>query len=260
MTPATGNDRLRVWLNALLAPAMSVTTWVCFHLDADFRGSPLGEEASEHVVTPAGYAFSIWSLIYLGAVTYAAIQALPSRRTDPLFRSVGWFTAAAFLSVSVWLVLARFNLVWATVACIVAMLAVLAPVLWRVSRAGASRTDRVFVVFPLSVFAGWVTVATFANTAAGLKVSGWENAGLPEPAWAAVMVAAAGLVGAAVTLRTGNLAFAGTVAWAFVAIVVRNAGPHPGVAAAAVAMTAVVAAAVAYSRLPARPRPAVSAA
>jgi hypothetical protein len=251
-------DRLRVWLNLLLAPAMTAVTTLCFYLDADFRGSPLGEEASEHVVTPAGYAFSIWSLIYLGAVTYAVVQALPSRRTGPLYRGIGWWTASAFLGVCVWLVLARFGLVWATVACIVWILASLAPVLWRVSRADASAAEWVFVVFPLSVFAGWVTVATFANAAAGLKVSGWENVGLAEPAWAAAFVVAAGLIGAAVTLRTGgNLGFAATVVWAFVAIAARNRTAHPGVAATAVAMSAVVVAALVYARLPTR-QPAVA--
>lgn len=258
MTPASNDDRLRVPANLLLAPAMTATTLLCFYTGTGFRGSPLDEKATEHVVTPAGYAFTVWSLIYLGAVAYAAVQALPSRRTDPLFRGIGWWTASAFLGVCVWLVLARFNLVWWTVACIVWILASLAPVLSRVSRAAAGPIDRLFVVFPLSVFAGWVTVATFANMAAGLKVSGWENVGLAEPVWAAVFVAAAGLLAVAVTLYTGNLGFAAAVVWAFVAIAVRNAGPHPEVAATAAVMTANVVVAFACSRLARGEQPAVS--
>jgi hypothetical protein len=245
-------------MNLLLAPAMTATTLVCFYTDPKFRGSPLGAEASGHVVTPAGYAFSIWSLIYLGAVAYAVVQTLPSRRADPLFRAIGWWTASAFLAVSVWLVLARVGLVWWTVACIVWMLVSLAPVLWRVSRAEVSSADWWLVVMPLSVFAGWVTVATFANVAAGLKVSGWADVGLSEPAWAVAMIVAVGVLGAAVTVRTGgNVAFAATVVWALVAVAVRNRVPHPVVAAAAAVMIALVVAALLYTRLPAG-RPVVS--
>ncbi len=258
MLSNTNRDRLRVWLNLLLAPAMTITTILCFYAKPNFRGSPLGQEASEHVVTPAGYGFSIWSLIYLGVVTYALVQALPSRRTDPLFRGIGWWTASAFLSVSVWLVLARFNLVWATVACILWMLASLAPVLWQVSRARVNASDWLFVVMPLSVFAGWVTVATFANTAAGLKVSGWENVAISEAAWAAVFVLLATIIGVAVILRTnGNIPFAATLVWAFVAIAVRNRGTHPDVALAALAMTAVIVGVAIYTRIPGR-QPAVT--
>lgn len=40
---------------------------------------------------PAGYVFSIWSLIYLGLIAYAVFQILPSQRENPRLRQTGWW-------------------------------------------------------------------------------------------------------------------------------------------------------------------------
>jgi hypothetical protein len=69
------------------------------------------------------------------------------------------------LGTSTWLVMARFRLDWLTVACIVWMMSSLAVVLYEFVRASAPRNaaERWLVVAPLSLFAGYVTAATFAN-------------------------------------------------------------------------------------------------
>lgn len=98
------------------------------------------------------------------------------------------------------------------------------------------------------VFAGWVTVATFANTAAALKRSGRLDVGLSEQAWTVLMLLAAGVIAAAVVrVSRGNAWYAGTIVWALVAIVVANLtrGPDPLVAATAGAVALGVVAAAA---------------
>ena len=39
---------------------------------------------------PAGYVFSIWSLIYIGLIAYAIFQALPGQKEHPRLRSTGY--------------------------------------------------------------------------------------------------------------------------------------------------------------------------
>jgi hypothetical protein len=48
-------------------------------------GPGVGAVANENrsSILPAGYAFSIWSVIFLLFAAYAVYQALPSRRADP---------------------------------------------------------------------------------------------------------------------------------------------------------------------------------
>ena len=57
------------------------------------------------LVVPADYAFSIWGLIFLLCLAYAAYGALPANRESPLLRRVGWFSAGAFLLNGLWEVL-----------------------------------------------------------------------------------------------------------------------------------------------------------
>ena len=40
------------------------------------------------LITPAGYAFAIWSLIYLGLIGFSIYQALPSQTDNPRFKNV----------------------------------------------------------------------------------------------------------------------------------------------------------------------------
>ena len=118
---------LRQRLNVLFAVAMPVTTFLVFGRSVSFEEATAGE-AGTPLIEPAGYAFIIWSVIYAGGIVYALVQARPRARFDPLFSRIGWWTASAFLSVSVWLVMARLGLLWMTVLCIGWMAASLFPV------------------------------------------------------------------------------------------------------------------------------------
>jgi hypothetical protein len=255
-------DVTRQVLNLVLAVGQIVTTVLCFYVGVSFDEAT-ASDTPEPAVIPAGYAFIIWSVIYAGAVAYAAFQSLPGQRSNPLFRRIGWFTALAFLGTNAWLVCARAGDgwgQWGTVGCILWML---------VSLAGAFREfvrfDRPFTtaeqwlaVAPLSVFTGWVSVAVFANTAAALKTAGVFGDGPSEVVWSLALLAAAGVVATGFTVVSrGNVGYALTVVWALAAIVVANLTErsNPTVAVAAAVMALVVLGGMARSWLVSRPGP-----
>ena len=257
VSSGTHRDVIRQVLTLVLPLAQPITTALCFGLGTGFDEATRSG-VGEPPIIPAGYTFTIWALIYAGAIAYGAYQALPSRQTDPLLRRVGWSSASAFLGTSAWLVMARFGLTWLTVACIVWMMASLAVILHRFVREGAPRTaaERWFVVAPMSLFAGYVTAATFANTAAALKGSGWMAPGASETAWSVAMLVAAGVIGAWATLATrGNAAYALAIVWALGGIVAANTierAENLPVAATACSMAVLVAGALARARIRSR--------
>ena len=53
---------------------------------------PVGRLVNREVslIIPAGWTFAIWGPIFLLCFVFAGYQLLPSRRYDPLLRSVGW--------------------------------------------------------------------------------------------------------------------------------------------------------------------------
>ena len=218
-------DRLRQALNVVFAAAMPVTSYLVIALGSDF-GKETETATGRHPVIPAGYAFSIWGLIYAGCFGYAVLQALPIRRSDPLLRRIGWATASSFLGVCVWLGFATFGFTWYTVACIlwiaVSLALAFVPVLRRLPT--LTRTEGAFVSFPIGLFAGWITVATFANYASTMKDYGWSNLGVPEESQAVGMISVAAGVGGFVAARFAAIGYPAAIVWALAAIAAQVAG------------------------------------
>ena len=54
---------------------------------AQSAGGALAADAT--LIAPAGPAFAIWSVIYLGLAVYTVVQWLPGRLSAPLHRRIG---------------------------------------------------------------------------------------------------------------------------------------------------------------------------
>jgi hypothetical protein len=116
---------------------------------------PIGAIAKEtsSLVIPADYAFAIWGLIFLLCLAYAAYQALPANRQNPLLRRVGWYFAGAFFLNGLWEVLVPLRqpvLLQAILAGIFACLAVAYLRLVRSEQGILSWADRWLVALPLA--------------------------------------------------------------------------------------------------------------
>lgn len=238
---------LRQLANLLLAIAQPAVGAVVFASSIPFEGT-FGSGASRPLLEPAGYAFAIWSVIYAGTISYAVLQALPARRADALFVRIGGWTAASFLLVCLWLLAARMEMLWLTVAIIVAMLGTLAVPLRAIARERAAFDwkRRLMVQIPFGLFAGWLSVAAFANFAAAAKAGGWM--GNAEPVWTWVLLAMAGALASVVAWRLrGDPGYVAAVLWALGAIAVadvQRGALSPIALLAAVAAAAVAGAAV----------------
>lgn len=185
----------------------------------DQQGGALNTDGS--YLAPAGPAFSIWSVIYLGLIAYAIWQALPRQRTNPRQRALGWLIALTMTLNGLWLVAARFGTLFLTVVVIVLLLAALGwtfhiAVTTREPRGGA--VDSVLIDGVTGLHLGWVTLATVANTAAWLTTiapASWEKAADAIGIGVLVVV---GLIGLAIAWRsawrlTPALALAWGLSW-----------------------------------------------
>lgn len=245
-------SRVRQVLNVILSltPIVAVVLGVLSGANDNITAT---DPVTTPPLVPAGYAFSVWGPIYGLSIAYAIYQALPRQQDDALLRQIGWFTASAFLGTTVWIFVAQQSLGWLTVVCIVWMLLSLIGAFVRLIQARAPRStaERYLVVLPISIFLGWVTVATVANTAAVLTQSGLTELGLGEQTWALVMLLAAAAIGSLVTLVSrGNVWYALTVIWALVGVAVANVirEPNTTIAIMAGGMAAVVALALVAAR------------
>lgn len=165
-------------------------------------------------LAPAGPAFSIWSLIYLGLIAYTVWQALPPQRADERQRAVGGWIAASMILNGLWLVTAQFLSLPLTVLVIALLLATLARVIVILGRSRA-RTwpERIVVDGANGLHFGWVTIATVANTTAWftqIAPAAWAD---QAEIWAVAVLAVVLVIGVASALVTRRIAPALATAW-----------------------------------------------
>ena len=235
------NDKLRQ-----LSVVFSVVTMIVMNYLSNARafGGLTNKEISDKyhtLITPAGYAFAIWGVIFLGLLAFAIYQALPSQRTNPRFRATGWLVVLNTLCNAIWSPLFNNQHIGIALIVILVMLFSLAVIEQRLlmrsdvpvvapdldatlPESPASPTETWLARIPFSIYFGWLTVATILNVAVYLKATEFGLFGLSEPMWAVAVLIVGLLVGAWIFNRYRSVAYILVFAWAYVAIAVEQTG------------------------------------
>ena len=179
-------------------------------------------------IQPAGYAFAIWSVIYLWLILHA-IHGLWGRADEAAWARTRMPLTVAIAVGVVWLWIAGQSAIWGTVTIWIMAVAALAAFL-----RAPTEHDRWLLSGPLAIFAGWLTAAAAVST--GVLIAGYgvlSNVGSALAMLALVLVLVIALV---VQSRKPRMPIYGlTVVWALVGVIVENWGDLPMVAWAAVA-------------------------
>lgn len=264
------NDRIRQGLVVFAIVAVIVMNYLSQAVP--FGGQTNGQVSDKFYTdfTPAGYAFSIWGLIYLGLALFAVYQILPSQRSNPRFRAIGLLVVLNCLLNGFWLVAFQHEYFGVSVLIILGMLFTALGINLGL-RLGARNTPQEEALIrkvpatetwlarvPFSLYFGWLTVATIANIAVWLLALGWGGWGLSAQVWSEVMMVAGLMIGIFTFTRIRSYAYLLVFVWAYAAIAVgqQGNGSVPLVAGAG----AVMAGAVLVMALIWRPRPATTAA
>lgn len=172
---------------------------------------------SDATLKVASYAFAIWGPIYLGLLIYAVRQALPQTGESDMIHRFGLPSALAFLGIGAWIFAAAFDWEVATIILIFGSLAaLLVPLL---ADAGAIRAlprkdrDRWMTVWPLSLLAGWLSIAAPVNLLTVATGNGDLPAVLPLTVWAMLAIVVVVLFALFMTRQLRIVAFALPVAW-----------------------------------------------
>jgi hypothetical protein len=179
-------------------------------------------------VVPANYVFSIWSAIYLLLLGYTAYQALPSRRTDPTLRRLGYLPALTGGLNAAWVLLWQYQVFALTVPVMVALLVTLIAIWRRVREPQVSTVARPpaaqgwLVALPFSVYLGWISVATIANVTQQLWYLGFRGEGLSPSLWAVGILAVGLLITTVMVLRGRDVAYGAVIVWAYAGIAVKQ--------------------------------------
>lgn len=174
---------------------------------------------------PAGYVFSIWGVIYLGLIALLVYQALPSQRANPRLRAAGWWISLSGAANIAWIFLWHYEQFPGT---LVAMLALLLTLIITYLRLGINRTkvstgEKLAVHLPISIYLGWITVATVANVTSLLDYLQWDRFGLAPEIWMWIILAAVLVISALMSLTRADSAYSLVLLWALAGISVKHA-------------------------------------
>ncbi len=191
------------------------------------NGQDTGEISDRFQVyfVPAGYVFSIWSVIYLGWIAFTIFQLLPSQKENPRLRRLGYLFALSNLANAAWLFCWHYNQFGLSVLVMLTLLGLLIAsyLALDVNRASVTRTEYWSVDAMFSIYLGWITVATVANITDWLYFVGWDGFGIPAQAWAVIMLAVASLLGLAMAITRRDVGYLSVLVWAFIGIAVKQA-------------------------------------
>ncbi len=178
---------------------------------------------SEVLITPASYAFAVWGLIYLGLISLAIYQALPTQRTNSVMRQVGYKLAIASVAQIIWVICFLYR---QYTASFIAMLCILLPLIsayWSLPFKGRiDRWSRWLIRTPISIYLAWISIATILNGAIVLTSMQWSGWGIGAVWWTVIMLLVAGLITHFVTIPRLDFAYAGVFVWGTIAIAVKN--------------------------------------
>ena len=185
-------------------------------------------------VTPAGYAFSIWLLIYLASLALALYQVRPDQRGLEVHRRTGWWLAGAFAASTLWVPIFSTRTIWLSQLVILALVGCLAAAARLLTGLGpaTTRTEQVALRLPVTLYLGWALLATVAGFGATFR-----SLGMPERAtWATavsplLVLAATATSVVAVGRLNAATGFAFTACWALVAVTVASSSTAVRVAA-----------------------------
>jgi benzodiazapine receptor len=118
-------------------------------------------------MTPDGYAFSIWTVIFLSELVWAIFQLLPSfRSSDMVINGVGWYF--------VWICRAQINCLdglyftmQEILLSLIAMISILIPLVIVPLRMAKIKTEDnttyAILKFPFEIHAAWIMAASLVN-------------------------------------------------------------------------------------------------
>ncbi len=216
---------LRTTLNIGALLATLLVNWLAIALP--LNGKDTGQLSDQYPIltVPAGYAFAIWSLIYLGLIGFVVYQALPSQRENPRIARITPLFLLSCLANIGWLLTWHYEILSLNIVLMLVLLGSLIAIYRHLRAGGAhvSNGERWLVWVPFSLYMGWITVATIVNLTVVLYAAGWQDTGTLGAALASLLFVVAAAIAVTIARRFNDPVYALVVVWALVAVAIKHA-------------------------------------
>ncbi|EPD50207.1 TspO/MBR family protein [Paenisporosarcina sp. FSL H8-0542] len=192
--------------------------------------------------TPAGYVFSIWSVIYVLMLIWLVGMWKRSKDIDATYiKRSNLFIISCIFNVA-WIYLWHYEYFLFTVVVMIAYLITLTLLYRTYPVSDNLLTGR----FPISIYLGWISVATITNISYVLTLYQWNGWGLSDPLWAVIMMTVGTALALHIRFHHFDIAYVFVFIWAYIGIAVRNGFEELLVSTAALFLCAVMLAGILF--------------
>jgi len=190
------------------------------------------EEISDmyyNIFTPAGFTFIIWGVIYL-LLTILVIYLIKGLKDNnqqavQAVLKMRWCFIVSSLFNGSWLFAWHYDRIGISLILMLGLLASLIKLYLNLRNLSFAPG---FYLLPISVYLGWITVATVANIAVFSVSVDWGRWGLSAEFWFTVLLLLVLAVAAVVVLKKRDTAYGLVILWALIGIFSARAGDQPG--------------------------------
>lgn len=178
------------------------------------------------LITPAGYTFSIWGIIYIGLTAFVIYQLQPlwrQREEIAGVQAIRLLFIGTNLLNGIWILLWLNDQIGMAFLVIVLLFFHLLMILMNLNKRSTDSAYKWMVDYPFQLYAGWVTLAMIINIAVYLSKEGLaEQLLFNQSIWAIIILAIAICIYYAVVNWRRLIVFGLAGAWATAGIAVKQ--------------------------------------
>jgi len=225
------NTRLRKTLSILnLLGFLGIVIVNYLAVTLPLNNKTTGELSDQYpnLFVPAGFTFSIWGVIYLLLAIFIVYQLLYAFRgntkNSSFLEKIGILFFVSSLANLSWVFAWHFELVSLSLFLMLILLGSLITIYLKlqIGRSDSSKSEKYLVHLPFSVYLGWITIATIANSTALLVDLSWNRFELSEQFWTIAVIIIGIVISLTILFYRKDIFYCLVVDWALFGILIKR--------------------------------------
>jgi len=186
-----------------------------------------------NLFVPAGITFAIWGIIYVLIILFAIYLEKDlfkkETTTKPFLEKISYFFILANLANIIWIFLWHYEQILLSLLAMLLLFVSLLVIYLRLNIGieKISIKEKLFIHVPISVYIGWITVATIANVTAVLVTIGWDGFGISEEIWTILVLIVATIITILILIKRKDYAYSAVIIWALIGIYLKRISDDP---------------------------------
>ncbi len=180
-----------------------------------------------NLFVPTGLTFAIWGVIYLILLISVIVQlrnAFGKNQDASDISKMKWNFAISCIFNIAWIFAWHYRQLTLSLVVMLGLLIFLL-LIYKNLEIGKEKKISVssfFIKMPISIYLGWISIATIANVTAVLVDIKWDWFGISQDIWTSAMVVIGIILGIIYIMKNRDIYYSSVIAWALLGIYIKQ--------------------------------------